>query len=117
MGEGETMNIVTLYCVCFIRQADSVYVKMENLKVNTSYNVSVSIYNAMLEYRHLLDMKSLRTLPSKTYHPQIIPEESIKLSEFTINENPQLLNVYVHWAPADGMDFGINSDLRKLYKC
>lgn len=88
---------------CFVRQTDSAYVKVNELALNTSYNMTVSIFNAMMEYRHLPNTMPVRTLPSRKYRPQIIPGESIDVSQFTINENPKVADVYVKWAPAEGM--------------
>lgn len=76
---------------------------MKNLTTNTSYTVSVSIFNALLEYRLLPDTIMVRTLPSGTYRPLILPKQSIQLNHFTINENPKLLDVFILWIPADGM--------------
>lgn len=77
--------------------------RLDNLALNTSYDVTVSIVNALQLYRSLPDMNTARTLPSKTHKPQVIPEESIKLRNFTISENPMLLNVDIEWEPAEGM--------------
>lgn len=94
-----------------MRQTDSAYVRLGNLAMNTSYDVTVSIVNAMLVYRHLPDMNAVRTLPSKTHRPQIISTESIKVSHFTISENPKMLEVDVQWQPAEGMCFAVYSGL------
>lgn len=98
----------TIYC---IRQIDSTHVKIENLRLNTSYSVSVSIFNAMQEYRTLPDEKVIRTLPTRSYRPMIIPVESIMLDQFIATDNPNELNVSVLWAPADGMCSVVDSDL------
>lgn len=96
---------VVAQIACFVRQTDSAYVKMAELALNTSYSVTVSIFNAMMEYRHLPHTMPIRTLPSKMYRPQIIPGKSINASEITINENPKVADVCVKWAPAEGMCF------------
>lgn len=96
-----------LYIFFSIRQSDAAYVKLENLTVNTIYNVSVSIFKSMHEYRYLADTIMVRTLPSMAYRPQIIPNEHLKISNFTIDDDPKLLSAYLQWAPAEGMCFSI----------
>lgn len=92
-----------------IRQSDSAYVTIENLAVNTSYSASVSIVDAMRQYRHLTHMIDVRTLPNKSYRPATISKESIIVSDFTIDEDPNKLAAYVQWSPADGLCIDIDT--------
>lgn len=78
--------------------------KLEGLASDENFNVTVGIVSAMREYRVLPDIV-VRTLPSIAYRPQTIPSESIIISDFATNEEPNLLSAYVQWAPADGMCF------------
>lgn len=87
----------------YLLQSLSPYVKVQNLTVDTIYNVSVKVFTE--KSHHLLSMCEVRTLSSRTYHPKTIPSESIILSNFTANENPKLLSAYVQWKPADGTYF------------
>lgn len=98
-------SVCALIRYCFCRQSDSAHIKMENLAVNTSYNVTVSIVNAKREYRHLAETMVVHTLSSKSHRPKTILNESIVLSDFSIGEDPHSLSAFVLWKPADGMCF------------
>lgn len=87
----------------FYLQSDSAHVKLEGLASDESFNVTVGIVNAKREYRILPDIE-VRTLPSMAYRPQTIPSESITLSDFSTDEDPNSLSAYVQWTPADGKD-------------
>lgn len=62
----------------------------------------------MRQYRHLPHMIDVRTLSSKLYRPATISKQSIIVSNFTIDEDPNKLQAYVQWLPADGMTHSIH---------
>lgn len=75
-------------------------VKIEGLRKNTNYDVTATIVTGSLEYRHLLQMVTFKTLDTDNYTPQTISSDSIKLS-FASLENSSMITT-VSWEPTSG---------------
>ncbi|XP_055325419.1 tyrosine-protein kinase receptor torso-like isoform X2 [Sitodiplosis mosellana] len=81
---------------------DSPIVRIENLQQNTTYNVTASIFNGNLEYRHLTHMWSFKTLETDKYVPMKISNDSIKLKYAPDNDLGKLITT-IEWEPAEDM--------------
>ncbi|XP_031631227.1 tyrosine-protein kinase receptor torso-like isoform X2 [Contarinia nasturtii] len=81
--------------------ADSPIVQVENLQENTVYNVTASIFDGNLNYRHL-PMVLFKTL-SNGYTPKKISNETIKLNYNISNDLKHPLKVIISWERTEDM--------------
>lgn len=63
--------------------------------------MTASIFTGNYEYRHLSPMKSFKTIENDDYVPQMISNDTIKIS-YGPSENASAFMTTIQWQPAAG---------------
>lgn len=83
-------------------QADSPYIKIENLTESTTYNITATVVTSDYKYQHIANMGIYTTLETN-FMPENITMDKISYKYDANRDNPKVLDLEIFWKPATGM--------------